>query len=116
MNDFDVLNQKIDNFKQFVKTIAKNQAIVSEYENVNIMQLTIFVNTYLKIKGIESVSKEMQQKLDIDDEHLPKLQKYLECFSEYLNITQEQIEESVKKLQQINNNQNVDQNVDQKID
>lgn len=114
MNDLEVVKDKLENYKKFLREISKNKGIVEQYEkNLNFFQLLLFVNTYLRGKkdNLIDVSKEMQQKLDFSDEFLEKNTRYLQMFCDYLLVSDEKLEESVKILQ---NNEKIEEKTEEK--
>lgn len=129
MNNYQFLEQKLENFKQFLKEVCKNTETIEEYENMSMTKLLIFVNWFLlpQKNNLESVVEAMNEKLNFADEHKPKIKKYLEMFCEIvqseepknenvrIEITKdktdvsvpekkddETIDEYLKKLEQLN--------------
>lgn len=107
MNDYEIILEKLNNFKTYIKQISKNLGVVEQYEKLDFVQLSLFVNTYLRSKkdDLKSVALEFQKKLDFDDEHIDKITRYLQLFCDYMLISDKEISETVKKLQEMQENQ-----------
>ena len=105
------IEEKLDNFKNFVKEISKNQDTIDEYQNMSWFQMKAMSYVFLlpNKDNLEGIAKQMQKKLDFSDEHLPKFIRYLELFTSYLtgspvvdektNLTyEEQLELAIKNM------------------
>ena len=80
------INLKLDNFKAFVKEVSKNTTTVQEYENLSWFKVQALAMVLLipQRDNLQEIVKSMQERLEFDDMHLPKFQRYLEFFIEYL--------------------------------
>ena len=88
------IQSKFENFKIFVKSISRNLEAGEEYENMSwwFLQSLAYVLLLPSRHELDVVTKGIQEKLDFDDEHLPKFERYLTMFCEYLageDISQE---------------------------
>jgi hypothetical protein len=83
------IDQKLDNFKKFVKEVSRNTKTVNEYEGLSWfkVQALAYVLLIPQRDNLPTVAAEMQKKLDFDDEHLEKFIRYLDFFVEYLTGT-----------------------------
>lgn len=86
-NDYQFLNNKLENFKKFIKEISRNQSVIKEYENMSIVKLTMFATMFLipNKNNLELVITGMREKLDFDAQHDEKLKKYLTMFIEFIS-------------------------------
>ena len=110
-NDYEVLKQKFTNFKVFIKEVSRKTDQLSKFALLSDDQWLVLVQKqvvpHFKQNSLDTVLDEMVQYLDIDktnEEHVNKLRRYLNCFSEFLlsdESTQlkEQMEEASKEMQ-----------------
>lgn len=107
----DSVQTKLENFKSFVKEVSRNQDTIQEYAELSVFKMKALAYVLLipQRNNLPMVVKEMQKKLDFDDEHLNKFQRYLEFFIEYLTgkgfeldneavSYEEQLEQMMKEL------------------
>ena len=80
------VEEKLDNFKLFVKEISRNDETIQDYMDMSFFKLQglAYVLLIPQRDNLPAIAKEMQKKLDFDDEHLPKFTRYLQFFVEYL--------------------------------
>jgi hypothetical protein len=86
MNDYQILESKLSNFKEFIKEISENHETISEYENLGIGKLSLFTAFYLAPKrdDLDSVIDSMREKLIFDKIHDDKVKLYLNLFIDYI--------------------------------
>ena len=86
MSGSSSIEQKLENFKSFVKEISQNQEIIQEYQEISWFKMKALAYVLLipQRDNLPEIVKEMQKRLQFNDEHLPKFQRYLEFFVEYL--------------------------------
>jgi hypothetical protein len=85
--DFQILLQKFNNFKSYVKSISSNQTVISDYDNMSDNEFLLFGLGFLvpNKEKIDMIVDQICQKLQITDaEHKEKIKRYIECFIEYL--------------------------------
>lgn len=85
--DYQVLLQKFENFKKFVIEITPDKKIVKEYENMTNNEFLLFGSGFLvpNKDKIDQIVSQLCNKVKVTQpEHRVKLQRYLECFIEYL--------------------------------
>lgn len=89
MNDYQFIEQKLNNFKLFLKDISKNQETIAEYENMGMNKLMLFVNFFLRPQkdNLDFIADSMREKLNYDIEHNEKIKKYLMMFIELTDGT-----------------------------
>ena len=80
---------KFNNFKSFVKEISRNEATVSEYEQMSWLKMQSLAYVFLlpNKNNIDAIVRKMQEKLDFDDEHYERFKQYIMFFIEYLSGT-----------------------------
>ena len=81
-----LIEEKFQNFKNFVKEISRNDETMKLCQDMTFLKLQALSYTLLlpNKHKLDEILKGMQEKLDFDDEHLPKFKRYLELFIEYL--------------------------------
>lgn len=79
-NPSEILQQKLNNFKDFVKQNATKTEVIEHYINMSYIQIVIFGKFYLASANIEEVVKLIVEKTGISDTE--KLTNYLICFKE----------------------------------
>jgi hypothetical protein len=81
------IEKKFTNFKTFVKQISKNQEVIKEYENMSWFKLQAMAYVLLlpNRSKLGEIVKEMQTRLEFDDEHLSKFRRYIDLFVEYIS-------------------------------
>lgn len=86
MNDYSVVETKLQNFKDFIKKISKNKGPIEQYESLSMLKLTLFCKLYLEPKrnDLSEIIKKMKKELDFDDEHEEKVERYLEMFIDFI--------------------------------
>lgn len=100
-SDYEVLQQKFNNFKVFIKEISRKPDQLSKFGLLSDDQWLVLVKKnivpHFKNNSLDTVVNEMVEYLDIDqtnEGNMDKLRRYLECFSEFL------LSESKKEVQQ----------------
>lgn len=87
MSDYDIIMEKLENFKKFLNTITpeSNKDVLKEYENLDMFRLTLFITLYLlpNKDNIDEMVDKIHEKLDFDKEHMPKVKQYLQLFIDY---------------------------------
>jgi RAB protein geranylgeranyltransferase component A len=87
MTDFQILLKKFNNFKEYVKSVAPNKAVVADYENMSDNEFMLFGLGFLvpNKEKLNMIVDQICKKLDVtNDEHREKIKRYIECFIEYL--------------------------------
>lgn len=86
MNDYTVVEDKLKNFKEYIKKISKNKGPIEQYENLSMFKLTLFCNIYLgpKRADLSAVIAKMQKELDFEDEEKAKVERYLTMFIDFI--------------------------------
>jgi hypothetical protein len=86
MNDYSVVENKLQNFKDFIKKISKNQGPIEQYEGLSMFKLTLFCKIYLEPKrdDLSEVVTKMKKELDFDDEYEEKVERYLQMFIDFI--------------------------------
>jgi hypothetical protein len=81
------IEKKFENFKKFVKDIARNPEVLAEYENMTWFKLQALAYVLLlPNRGrLDEIVPEMQEKIEFDDEHLSKFRRYIDLFVEYIS-------------------------------
>jgi hypothetical protein len=85
--DYQLLLQKFYNFKEYVKSVSKNDQVVKDYENMTDSEFLLFGLGYLvpNKKNIDVIIQQIVNKLKLTDpEQIQKIKRYIECFIEYL--------------------------------
>ena len=85
--DFQVLNQKFNNFKVYIKSVSSNDSVIRDYENMSDNEFLLFGLGFLvpNKEKLDIVLEQICSKLKItDQEQRDKIKRYLECFIEYL--------------------------------
>jgi len=82
MAEIDIVEQKLDNFKIFIKSISSNQETIDEYENMSRSKLNTYCAWILvpMRDNLKYLIDQMQQKLEFDDKHKPIVERYLKFF------------------------------------
>ena len=85
-NDYQVLEEKLNNFKKFIGEVSENKEAIKEYENLNLMKLSLFATFFLVPykDNLDVVLEKMRDKLRFSSEHDGKIKRYLEMFIDYL--------------------------------
>ena len=85
--DYQLLLQKFNNFKVYIKSVSTNQEVIKDYENMTDNEFILFGLGFLvpnKAK-LDMILDQICKKLNIKDkEQRDKIRRYLECFIEYL--------------------------------
>jgi RAB protein geranylgeranyltransferase component A len=87
MTDFQILLKKFNNFKEYVKSVAPNKAVVADYENMSDNEFMLFGLGFLvpNKEKLNMIVDQICKKLGVtNDEHREKIKRYIECFIEYL--------------------------------
>jgi|AntRauMFilla1563_2_1112583.scaffolds.fasta_scaffold492269_1 hypothetical protein len=86
MNDYSVVENKLKNFKDFIKKISKNKGPIEQYEGLSMFKLTLFCKIYLEPKrnDLSEVIQKMKKELDFDDEYVEKVERYLNMFIDFI--------------------------------
>jgi hypothetical protein len=102
MNDYQVLQKKFENFQKFVKEVSTSPQKMSQFSMLSHDQWLILASKniapYFENNTIGKAVSEVMDYMGIDKsnvEHTNKIQRYLECFSEYL--LQDKVKEMVKE-------------------
>lgn len=85
--DFQVLLQKFNNFKIYIKSISSNEQVITDYENMSDNEFLLFGLGFLvpNKSKLDMILEQVCSKLNITDkEQRDKVRRYLECFIEYL--------------------------------
>eukprot|EP01147_Barroeca_monosierra_P003500 gene3500-6126_t len=63
------VDQKFENFKQFVKEISKNGEVIQEYQDMTFFKLQALALVILipNKHNLDSIIPKMQEKLDFED-------------------------------------------------
>ena len=81
-NSVELLKEKLENFKQFVKenADADKQDEIKKYENMGFTQLLIFAKFFLVSyeNDLTEIVETISERTGIKD--VEKLEKYLKCF------------------------------------
>lgn len=100
-SDYQVLQQKFNNFKVFIKEISRKSDQLSKFGLLSDDQWLVLVKKnivpHFQNNSLDTVIKEMVEYLDIDETNaanVDKLTRYLECFAEFL------LSEAKKDVQQ----------------
>lgn len=82
MSKMDFIQQKFDNFKQFIKTHAKDTEQVKAYDNMGVYKLILLAKTFfIPFKdSLDEMAEQIISRTQMDEEHKPKIKQYLECF------------------------------------
>lgn len=95
--DYQILLQKFNNFRTFIKSISSNQNVIKDYENMTENEFLLFGLGFLlpNKNKLDTIVEQISSKLSItNNEHKDKVKRYLNCFIEYL----EQIENPQQAL------------------
>ena len=85
--DLQILLQKFNNFKNYIKTVSTNTIVLKDYENMSDNEFLLFGLGFLipNKNKITQVNNNLCSKLDITNElHKEKIRRYIDCFIEYL--------------------------------
>ena len=85
--DFQILLQKFSNFKTYIKTVAKNEQVMKDYENMTDNEFLLFGLGFLvpNKSKLDTILDQICNKLSVNDQDVKdKIKRYLECFIEYL--------------------------------
>lgn len=82
----EFLQEKLDNFKQFIEENAKNQDQIKAYKKMGLTKLIIMAKAFMiPFKNdMDTMVNKIIERAEIDEEHRDKVQQYLECFIETL--------------------------------
>lgn len=85
--DYQILIQKFNNFKTFIKSVTKNEQVIKDYEKMTDNEFMLFGLGFLipNKKKLSNVVDQISIKVEVTDKLCKeKIQRYLECFIEYL--------------------------------
>jgi hypothetical protein len=85
--DLQILLQKFNNFKVYIKSVSTNEKVLQDYENMTDNEFLLFGLGFLipNKNKIELVNNQLCSKLNIcDNGHKEKIGRYINCFIEYL--------------------------------
>ena len=85
--DLQILLQKFNNFKVYIKSVSTNEKVLQDYENMTDNEFLLFGLGFLipNKNKIELVNNQLCSKLNISDNgHKEKISRYINCFIEYL--------------------------------
>lgn len=85
--DLQILLQKFNNFKVYIKSVSTNEKVLQDYENMTDNEFLLFGLGFLipNKNKIELVNNQLCSKLNISDNgHKEKIGRYINCFIEYL--------------------------------
>jgi hypothetical protein len=79
-----IIDQKLQNFKGFLKNISKNHETLTEYENMSRSKLQTYCGWILvpMRNNLDYVVHSMREKLEFDDKYDEKVKRYLMFFIE----------------------------------
>ena len=85
--DYKILLQKFQNFKNYVTQIANDKKAIQDYEKMTNNEFLLFGSCFLlpNKEKLDVILTQLCVKLKVTQaEQREKLQRYLECFIEYL--------------------------------
>ncbi len=85
--DLQILLQKFNNFKVYIKTVSTNQEVLQNYQTMTDNEFLIFGLGFLipNKNKLDMVNNQLCQKLNIvNATHKEKISRYIDCFIEYL--------------------------------
>lgn len=85
--DYSVLMQKFNNFKNFIKETSNETELIKRYESMSDNSFLLFGLSFLlpNRSKLDVFTKKLSQDLKLENkEHIEKLERYLNCFCEYL--------------------------------
>ena len=85
--DYHILLQKFYNFKEFVGKVCNKPEVIKDYENMSDSEFLLFGLGFLlpNKSKMELIVAQMVTKIGVtEEEHITKIRRYLECFTEYL--------------------------------
>ena len=85
--DYQILLEKFQNFKNYVTQIAKDKRTIKDYESMTNNEFLLFGSCFLlpNKDKLEQIMVQLCQKLKVNQpDQREKLQRYMECFIEYL--------------------------------
>ena len=85
--DLQILLQKFNNFKVYIKTVSTNQEVLKDYEIMTDNEFLLFGLGFLipNKNKLDMVNNQLCQKLNIVNvNHREKISRYIDCFIEYL--------------------------------
>ena len=92
MNDYDVLQKKFHNFRNYVNEIANNKGKLSTFMRLTFDQWLVLaydnILPHVQNNGIDKAIDEMNDYLGLDKsngEQQNKIRRYIMCFSDYLS-------------------------------
>ena len=83
MGDDAWIEDKICNFKKFIKDNSTDAELIEHYEKMKKSGLVWFCRYTLPLLGIETVESMMQSKLGYPEECSEKMKRYLQLFADY---------------------------------
>lgn len=103
--DYQVLLQKFNNFKKFVKQVSTKTEVINDYEKMTDNEFILFGVGFLvpNKDKLDLITDKVYEKLALTDEaHKEKIKRYLTCFIEYLNQINDPniFTQTVKNIQQ----------------
>jgi len=84
----DVLFQKFQNFKAFIKQEAKSPQVkvLEAYTDQQFLQYSAVLKQFHENGKLQELVDKTVQELEIDAQHKDKIMRYYLCFLEYLNL------------------------------
>jgi hypothetical protein len=107
-NNFEILTQKFENFKNFIKEHSKSPKI-SAFDNYKPIQFLSYSAVLMKFKEdgkLQEIVDKTVAELEMDPIHKDKIMRYYLCFVEYLSL----LTNDVKDLANKNTDDNKEKN------
>lgn len=87
-SNYEILVQKFENFKKYIKEISKSPKvqIFESYSNAHYIGFSAILSKFQKEQKLKELVDKTMSDLEIDKQHYDKIMRYYLCFCEYIQL------------------------------